>query len=58
MQDVGTSNAQPAQVVYRLPQPAYHVWTTGDMQILDELHNPVAIVVYGAFENPHRSGLG
>ena len=53
MQDVGTAHAQP--VVYRLPQPAYHVWTIDDMQILNELHNPVAIVVYGGYENPHRS---
>ena len=48
------SDTDATKVVYRLPQPSYHVWTVADMQILDELHNPVAIAIYGTFENPHR----
>ena len=42
------------QEIYRLPQPTYRVWTEADLQILEELSNPVAVTVSGVFENPHR----
>ena len=42
------------QEVYRLPEPNYRVWTEADLQILHELHNPVAVTVHGIFDNPHR----
>ena len=48
--------AASPQVVYRLPRPSYHVWTVGDLNVLNELHNPVAVTVSGVFENPHRYG--
>lgn len=41
-------------VLYRLPQLCYHTWSLKDLQILNELHNPVAVTVSGVFENPHR----
>ena len=42
------------QDIYRLPQQKYRVWTEADLHILHELHNPVAVTVSGAFDNPHR----
>lgn len=44
----------PQSPVYRLPRPSYHVWTVQDLQVLNELHNPVAVTVSGVFDNPHR----
>lgn len=44
----------PQSPVYRLPQPSYHIWTVQDLQVLSELHNPVAVTVSGVFDNPHR----
>ncbi|DBA85163.1 hypothetical protein WJX79_004941 [Trebouxia sp. C0005] len=46
----------PQSPVYRLPQPSYHIWTVQDLQVLSELHNPVAVTVSGVFDNPHRRG--
>ena len=50
-----TGPADPPQSpVYRLPRPSYHIWTVQDLQVLNELHNPVAMTVSGVFDNPHR----
>lgn len=44
----------PKQPVYRLPKPSYHIWTVQDLQVLNELHNPIAVTVSGVYDNPHR----
>ncbi len=44
----------PQSPVYRLPRPSYHIRTIQNLQVLNELHNPVAVTVSGVFDNPHR----
>ena len=34
------------------------VWTLQELSILHELHNPVAVVVYGLFDSSHRHAFG
>ena len=33
------------------------VWTLQELSILHELHDPVAVVVYGLFDSSHRHGF-